>query len=259
MEALHQLAHSNPYWSLEEFAMVANQWLPRVLPEAKANTRVREEVNPRLIRQYTTWGLVDVPYKEGREARYAYRHLLQLLVTRRLLAEGYGTAVIHKLMAGQDDGALEAMLSGGTQVTMAAEPPANPAMAFLQGLTRSRSASSPPSKSAAAPPPPPAQAPAPAPSAPAAAKKLAAPSYESAKEARRSDIEEAAPLFDLYEEAEAAAYAPPVSFPQRWLRLEIVPGFELHVRDDFRFPAHDADRQALLDEIARQLDDNQPT
>ena len=129
METLHQLAATQPYWSLEEFAMIANQWLPRVLPESKANTRVREDVNPRLIRQYTTWGLVDAPGKEGREARYGYRHLVQLLVTRRLLADGYATAVIHRLMAGQDDASLESMLAGGAQLTVATESSTNPAIA----------------------------------------------------------------------------------------------------------------------------------
>lgn len=235
MEALHQLAHTNPYWSLEEFAMVANQWLPRVLPEAKANTRVREEVNPRLIRQYTTWGLVDAPYKEGREARYTYRHLLQLLVTRRLLAEGYGTAVINKLMAGQDDGALESMLAGGAPMPVASEPSVNPAMAFLQGLApRSRSAA--PAPPAAAAPPPP---------APAPAKKMAAP----------------APSFELAydKELESARFdeeaLPSLPAPQRWARVDLAPGLELNIRDDFRLPP---DRQALLDEIARHLDAHSP-
>lgn len=243
MEALHQLAHTNPYWSLEEFAMVANQWLPRVLPEAKANTRVREEVNPRLIRQYTTWGLVDAPGKEGREARYAYRHLLQLLVTRRLLAEGYGTAVINKLMAGQDDRALESMLAGGAPMTMATESPANPAVAFLQGLTQRRSAPSP----SAPPPPAPLPAAAPLPPPRMAAKKAAAP----------------APSFDLAyeEELESADYAkeafselpstPLAPAAVRWTRHELAPGLELNIRDDIRLPP---DRQALLDEIARHLD-----
>lgn len=266
MEDLKQLAHTHPYWSLDEFAQAANQWLPRFLPEERANTRVREEVNPRLIRQYTTWGLIDPPTKEGREARYAYRHLLQLLVTRRLLAEGYATAVIHKLMANQADESLETMLDGGAQAGMEVQASVNPAIAFLQGLAgRSKPASPPPAaaprkassmpmakRSAApapsAPPPPPAPAPAYAP-APAAEKELAklAESYDF--EFDPNDVEPYPELLDACEEA--AALAPT---PRRWMRVEVVSGLELHIADDFRFPHSPDERQALLDLIAQQLD-----
>lgn len=271
MEDLKQLAHTHPYWSLDEFAQVANQWLPRFLPEERANTRVREEVNPRLIRQYTTWGLIDPPTKEGREARYAYRHLLQLLVTRRLLAEGYATAVINKLMANQADESLETMLDGGAQAGVAIESSVNPAIAFLQGLAgRSKPASSPPAsaprkaasmpmakRSAApapsAPPPPPAPAPAPAyepaPPAEMESAKLAA-SYDMAFELEEEVADFLAPA---PKEARKEAAAPTPA-PRRWIRVEVVAGLELHVADDFRFPHSPAERQALLDLIAQQLD-----
>ncbi|MFN3430267.1 MAG: MerR family transcriptional regulator [Candidatus Sericytochromatia bacterium] len=269
MEDLKQLAHTHPYWSLDEFAQVANQWLPRFLPEERANTRVREEVNPRLIRQYTTWGLIDPPTKEGREARYAYRHLLQLLVTRRLLAEGYATAVINKLMADQADESLETMLEGGAQAGSSIQSSVNPAIAFLQGLAgRSKPDSRPPvpsprkaapmpmaKRSAAlarstAPPPPPTPAPASAfvPAYPA--------EMESAKRAESYDSEfdlnDVEPYPDLLAACEEAA-APPLS-PRRWIRVEVVSGLELHLTDDFRFPHSPDERQALLDLIAQQLD-----
>lgn len=264
MEDLKQLAHTHPYWSLDEFAQAANQWLPRFLPEERANTRVREEVNPRLIRQYTTWGLIDPPTKEGREARYAYRHLLQLLVTRRLLAEGYATAVIHKLMANQADESLETMLDGGAQAGMAVESSVNPAIAFLQGLAgRSKPESRPPvpsprkaasfqtSKRSAAPSPsapPPPPAPAPAYSPPA--------EMELAKRAESYDFEfdpnDVEPYPELLESRQEAAAPAPA--PRRWMRVEVVSGLELHVADDFRFPHAPDERQALLDLIAQQLD-----
>ena len=76
---------------------IANDLLPQFLPEEKAHTRVREEVTSRLIRHYTSQGLLDEPLKEGRVARYTYRHLLQLLVVRRLLTEGYGASAIDML------------------------------------------------------------------------------------------------------------------------------------------------------------------
>jgi DNA-binding transcriptional MerR regulator len=285
MEDLKQLAKTHPYWSLDEFAQVANQWLPRCLPEERANTRVREDVNPRLIRQYATWGLLDAPLKEGREARYTYRHLLQLLVTRRLLADGYATAVIHKLVAGQGDDGLEEMLATGA-MSAAAEASVNPAIAFLQSLTglsqkAPKAAQAPDSMSGdmarreeAPPSPPPSvmrSAAAPSPSL----KKMAAPAPKAAEPAFEADFadevlasnlefaereEEAAPACEvasmpppLFSPAPAQAPAA-VPFPRRWTRLDVAPGLELNVREDYRFPASPAEREALLRLIAQLLD-----
>ena len=97
MRTLQQIDHSAPNWSLEELVQVANELLPQFLPDEKAHTRVREEVAPRLIRHYTSQGMLDEPLREGREAKYVYRHLLQVLLVRRLLTEGYGASVINTL------------------------------------------------------------------------------------------------------------------------------------------------------------------
>jgi DNA-binding transcriptional MerR regulator len=129
MKTLQQLALEDPNWSLEELVQVANELLPQFLPEEKAHTRVREEVTPRLVRHYASQGMLDEPLKEGREARYLYRHLLQLLLLRRLLAEGYGASAIDKLAISKTNAELEELLQGGVQLTVT---PANPALAFLQ-------------------------------------------------------------------------------------------------------------------------------
>ena len=73
--------------TLDEFAEIANTLLPQYLPLDRSS-RAGDEVNPRLIRHYTTQGLLDPPLKEGREARYVLRHLLQLLALRSLMAGG---------------------------------------------------------------------------------------------------------------------------------------------------------------------------
>lgn len=248
MEDLKQLAHQHPIWSLDEFAQVTNQWLPRFLPEEKTNSRVREEVNPRLVRQYTTLGMVDAPLKEGREARYTYRHLLQLLVTRRLLAEGYGSAVIAKLLAGKDEAALETLLQGEAQITMA---PENPALSFLQGLSDRVMAKK------QAPPPPPAP--------PAMRAAAAPPPPAPAPRAReeRAKLEEAPPLMmegaafsELDAERVLDELSPPT--PSTWIRHELAPGLELHVRDDYPVPTSPSDRQAIADAIldVLQADDD---
>src|SRR6476469_6187840 len=122
METLQQIAQRNPHWSLDELVQIANELLPQFLPEEKAHTRVREEVSPRLVRHYTGQEMLDDPIREGREARYVYRHLLQVLVVRRLLTEGYGASVINTLARSKNNSELEALLQGGVQLTVS---PAN--------------------------------------------------------------------------------------------------------------------------------------
>ncbi|MEP0873177.1 MerR family transcriptional regulator [Trichocoleus desertorum AS-A10] len=131
METLQQIAQRNPHWSLDELVQIANELLPQFLPEEKAHTRVREEVSPRLVRHYTGQEMLDDPIREGREARYVYRHLLQVLVVRRLLTEGYGASVINTLARSKNNSELEALLQGGVQLTVS---PANAALAFLQQI-----------------------------------------------------------------------------------------------------------------------------
>jgi DNA-binding transcriptional MerR regulator len=207
MKTLQQVAQQNPSWSLEEFVQVANEFLPQFLPEGKAPTRVREDVTPRLVRHYTSQGMLDEPLKEGREARYLYRHLLQVLVVRRLLTEGYGASVINTLARSKNNSDLEALLQGGVQLTAA---PANPALAFLQQVqqrqadtVRSLAKSSPKGSPSAASSP----APLPVPSS-----TDSSPSTE-------------------------------------WIRQEILPGLELHVRSDFQLPATVQEQQNLLQRI----------
>lgn len=203
MNTLQQFAQRQPNWSLEELVQIANELLPQFLPEEKAHTRVREEVTPRLVRYYTSQGLLDEPLKVGREARYTYRHLLQVLLVRRLLTEGYGASVINTLARSKQDSELEALLQGGVQLTVA---PANPALAFLQQIQQRQ-------PDAARPVP---QPPAPSPVAPSPLSPTPAP-------------------------------------PSHWIRLEILPGLELHVRSDFVLPTTSQEQQNLLQHMLQSL------
>jgi DNA-binding transcriptional MerR regulator len=197
---LQQIIQQDSHWSLEELVQVANQLLPQFLPDEKAHTRVREEVTPRLVRHYTSQGLLDEPFKEGREARYRSRHLLQLLLVRRLLTEGYGASVIDTLARSKSNLELEALLQGGVQLTVA---PANPALAFLQQV--------------------------------------------QTRQADKSEaiVRSSSPVSPAY---------PPLSPPAtQWTRLEILPGLELHVRNDFILPATSQEQQNLLQHILQTL------
>lgn len=197
MKTLQQIAQQNPNWSLEELVQVANELLPQFLPDEKAHTRVREDVTPRLVRHYTSQGLLDEPLKEGREARYTYRHLLQVLLVRRLLTEGYGASVINNLARSKTNSDLEALLQGGVQLTVA---PANPALAFLQQVQQRQP--------------------------------------EVARSISKSPL----------------SPAPAQSAPStQWIRQEILPGLELHVRNDFVLPSSSQEQQNLLQRILQTL------
>lgn len=142
MKPINELAHDNPSWSLGEFVQIVNQYLPHYLPTESANTKVRDQVTSRLIRHYTTQSMIDEPHKAGREARYAYRHLLQILVVRRLLVDGYGSGVIGNLATAKGDHELESLLQGGFQVQLTV---ANPALNFLHQIQERESIASAPS------------------------------------------------------------------------------------------------------------------
>jgi DNA-binding transcriptional MerR regulator len=155
MDRLQQIAEQQPEMVLDRFVEVTNDLLSQFLPSQGSGGRGQEPVNPRLVRYYTTQGWLDRPLKQGREARYTYRHLLQLLVLRRLLAEGYSASSIAGLIDGQGPGVLENILQGGAQLTLEA---ANPALAFLADIRDRREGSaSAPSPGSPAPPPSPAE------------------------------------------------------------------------------------------------------
>ncbi|MBE9116073.1 MerR family transcriptional regulator [Lusitaniella coriacea LEGE 07157] len=193
MKSLQQYASDDPHWSLEDFVQIVNALLPQYLPIQKAHSRVREEVSPRLVRHHTSLGAMDEPLKVGRYAVYTYRHLLQLLVVRRLMAQGYGASAIDTLTVSQGNEELEALLHGGAQLSVT---PANPALGFLQQVQQR-------DKQFVARPP--------------------------------------ATISSLPASAEA------------WLRLTILPGLELHVREDFNFPKSPQERQNLVQLIAQKL------
>lgn len=131
MLQLKDLSERNQVWNLDEFVAQANALLPYYLPEDGSASRVREEVNARLIRHYASLRMISPPLRTGREVRYEYRHLLQLLVVRRLLASGYGASAIDDLALNRTNEELTAILEGGAEITIT---PANPALAYLDAI-----------------------------------------------------------------------------------------------------------------------------
>jgi DNA-binding transcriptional MerR regulator len=103
-------------WTILELAELAAETLAVTRPSgpeggpARANGRVRDVPNERLIRWYVTVGLVDPPLsRRGRVAQYGRRHLLQLVAVKRRQAEGRSLAEIQAELAGATNAALAAV------------------------------------------------------------------------------------------------------------------------------------------------------
>ncbi|MBB5779633.1 MerR family transcriptional regulator [Nonomuraea jabiensis] len=96
-------------WTIGELAERAALALRAGSDGAPAlNGRVRDVPGERLIRWYTTIGLVDPPLtRRGRIAQYGRRHLLQLVAVKRLQAAGHSIAEIQTALAGATDRMLE--------------------------------------------------------------------------------------------------------------------------------------------------------
>ena len=209
-QSLAEIKTAGRRWGLEEFVEVVNSLVERYLPVSRSfNVKLRDAFNPRLVRYYATFGLISPPEREGKEARYTYLHLLQALVIRRLLFEGFTAPALLKILAGKGEADYEAMLAGGVSVgaavsreeveghVAAAGPPEH--LRLVRDLM------------AAAPAP------------------RAVPGAGSA----------AAPLPSTPPPVPAAP--PPI-----WRRVEVAPGLELHLRADFAPPDTRARRESLL-------------
>ncbi|WP_327045029.1 MerR family transcriptional regulator [Microbispora sp. NBC_01189] len=113
-------------WTIGELAERAADLLGS---ELRVNGRVREVPNERLIRWYTTIGLLDPPAaRRGRLALYGNRHLLQLVAVKRRQAEGLSIAAIQAELAG----ATNAMLQRIAGLTEAPQPQAGPDHALAE-------------------------------------------------------------------------------------------------------------------------------
>ncbi|WP_395107505.1 MerR family transcriptional regulator [Actinomadura sp. SCN-SB] len=96
-------------WTIAELAERAAAALSADGADAsgrRANGRVRDLPNERLIRWYTTIGLIDPPLRRGRTALYGPRHLLQLVAVKRRQATGRSIAEIQVELSGATDAAL---------------------------------------------------------------------------------------------------------------------------------------------------------
>lgn len=138
----------------------------RILAESGAARQGRGTVtelpDERTVRYYIAEGLIPpAEEKQGTSSVFAYRHLLQLLVVKKLQAEGLPIRAIRELVTGKTERQLERLL-GAEQGQSTGPSARGEALSYLESLLR-RSPSAPPPGS---PPPAAAQAAHAAPAAP---------------------------------------------------------------------------------------------
>src|SRR5207253_2708909 len=96
-------APSPSLWTIEELSAQVALALS-VDYEGPGSGRVRGVPDLRTIRYYTTLGLIDRPAAmRGRTALYGRRHLLQLVVIKRLQARGATLAELQAKLVGLTD------------------------------------------------------------------------------------------------------------------------------------------------------------
>ena len=116
---------------MDHLIQVANDLVPSFLPATPAGKRGQEPITERLVRFYMASGFVDRGKREGKERRYGYRQLLQLLLLRRMVFEGHGLKAIAPILTAKSNEQLEELLEGGLALQVQS---ANPALARL-GIT----------------------------------------------------------------------------------------------------------------------------
>ncbi len=113
---------------MDHLIQVANDLVPSFLPATPAGKRGQEPVTERLVRFYMASGFVDRGKREGKERRYGYRQLLQLLLLRRMVFEGHGLKAIAPILTAKSNEQLEELLEGGLALQVES---ANPALARI--------------------------------------------------------------------------------------------------------------------------------
>lgn len=102
---------TGPVWRLDELVRRSQRLLALLPAGAGESRRVRWQPDARLVRYYTTLGLLDRPAEmRGRTAYYRDRHLLQLLAIKALQARGLSLQAVQAQLAGQPDAALATLI-----------------------------------------------------------------------------------------------------------------------------------------------------
>ncbi|BAQ61845.1 hypothetical protein GM3708_2251 [Geminocystis sp. NIES-3708] len=73
---LERLENNHQEWLTDEFVGVANGLLSLCLPDIKGNSKVKEKINIRLVRSYTSQRLMDELIRQNRYVFYRHIYFL---------------------------------------------------------------------------------------------------------------------------------------------------------------------------------------
>jgi hypothetical protein len=118
-------------WTMDELVERVRRALAAEYPGAP-NGRVRDVPDRRVIRWYTSTGMVDRPLgMRGRTALYGPRHLLQIVAVKRRQAQGRSLAQIQAELTGAGEAELRELARVPEKLLvadgLAADPPDGPA------------------------------------------------------------------------------------------------------------------------------------
>lgn len=212
---------------VREFVEAAEAVLQEIGSEQERGN-VKEYPNERTIRYYLSEGLIPQPEdKKGTASVFGYSHMLALIVVKKLQSQGLPNHVIRELVGNRADDELEKLLGEEIRVKTVDDPnqvayfsalsPAQLNEEFGEEVQILRSValrSTKPTNKAAA--------------------YLKSLLFEQAS----SEPAEKPPISDVpLSRASSMRIQPPRSKrEQKWTRLEISRGLELHVRDDLLLP-----------------------
>lgn len=217
---------------IDELVAEGNRWLARLLPEDRAQ-RPKDEVNPRLVRHYTTQGLLPAAGREGRDARYTRQHLLALLALRRLMADGLSGKALYAALRDRTESELAVLAIQGSgsvqglalEVENLSEFQQDDALSYLRrlkdGTLSPRSAAHDLARAGA-----------PAPAAPP-------------------------PIFEPLGLTPHPRMSARKRGPQKIFKVVLRPGLEVLVDDNFRYPSTEEEWAKLLGEVRASLLDMQ--
>ncbi len=204
-------------FTLESLTATARGLLPR-LAERQPRYKVSELPTERTIRFYISRGLVDKPIgRKGTSALYGYRHLLQILTIKYLQSEYLPLHKIHSLIQGRSNRNLELFLPEGATAVA-------PEFHYLDLGRKFR----PPHE----------------------------PRLTTGGDERTRALQPLHPAVTQNDHAPTADRGGHQSTDasERWHRLLIAPGMELHLRHDIRTPRDSTELERWREEFFRTLE-----
>ncbi|HEX8652499.1 MAG TPA: MerR family transcriptional regulator [Pyrinomonadaceae bacterium] len=217
MKSLLDKARQAKYVGVAELADEAAKVLFEIGTAQERGT-VSEVPDERTIRYYLSEGLLSpAEEKQGTASVFGYRHLLQLLVVKKLQSEHLPIRKIKELVDGRVERDLERLLGASESGSTAR----NDALRYLETLlTTQASTAAPQSRTL---------------------RSQAQPGAMSARAALSASPAQPSP-------------PPQQQSAGTWQRIEIEPGLELHMRGDYQPPDDARQRRRLARNVLRTIE-----